>query len=177
MFMKKFATTALAVTMALSLAACTNETPVESSAPTETVETGRPSGPVGGVQVVNPFQDFATLEEAEALTGYELTLPEYAAEEVHYRAATDKSMLEIIFVTGEDELRIRKGPGEEDLSGIYETFETTQEVDLVGRTVTLSGEGEDVYHAMWLENGYSFFVRSTQPMTQAEMTALLGQIG
>ena len=61
----------------------------------------------------NPFTDFDTLAEAEAQTGFDITLPDAIGSSNNkiYRAMNDE-MLEVVYVNGEDETgRIRKARG------------------------------------------------------------------
>ena len=116
-----------------------------------------------------------TKEEAEELAGFSLTIPERLEQEGSteaYRAMKD-SMLEVLVSGEEDQIRIRKGAGEEDISGDYTVYEKEDTVEIGGRKVTVKGDETLVYLAVWQEGEYSYSVSSENGMALEDMTQLV----
>ena len=177
--MKKVFVMILAALMLLSAAACGNEAPAETTLPAETVqETGRPAGPVGGVQIANPFIPCESLEEAAKIAGFPMTVdaeqPEWAAEVIIH--GVQEGMIEVIyaetgdFAEGDNELRLRKASGERDISGVYGGDYTESEAVIGDHTVTLSSEGELTYMASWTQDGCSYFIRAAKGLSMEEIS-------
>ena len=78
------------------------------------------------VMIANPFTTHEALAEAEKAADITLTLPEdLSAFPAVYRAANNGTLqlIEVIFDCEGNEVRLRKSPGTEDNSGVYEEFE------------------------------------------------------
>ena len=180
--MKKLLCLALASVLALSLFACGNEeAPSEEAKPSEEVseEASNEEKPaMGGTQIANPFYTFETMEEAEEVIDFTITLPEVPewANEVLYRPTTDGTMFEVIYSDGEDEIRMRKSTRMDDISGIYDEFEIAEDVDVDGKMVTVKGDGEKMSLAMWKTEDFSYFVRVSAGASLEEMTELVKAI-
>ena len=147
----------------LSLAACGSST-----------DSGEPDI----IGMPNPFTDFDTLAEAEAQTGFDITLPDAigSSDKRIYRAMNDE-MLEVIYVNGEDETgRVRKARGSEDISGDYNDYAETETVSVGGIDVLLKGDAGLVKLAVWTNDGYAYSVSSEAGMTADEMTALVSTV-
>ena len=179
--MKKMICVTLTALMLLGLAACGAAQP-QGGEPEEPGRTGALGGTGGGdkVQISNPFVTCDTLEEAVEIAEIELTLPQQLPDWVKvtaYRAAVAKDLIEVVYASSEDytgnEIRIRKAPGDKDIGGVYDSTGTVQEVTVGERTVSMTCEGELAYIATWLENGYTYFVRVVDGMSQQEMSDLI----
>ena len=147
----------------LSLAACGNSTDSD-----EPDIIGMP----------NPFTDFDTLAEAEAQTGFDITLPDAigSSDKRIYRAMNDE-MLEVIYMNGEDETgRVRKARGSEDISGDYNEYAETETVSVGGVDVLLKGDAGLVKLAVWTNDGYAYSVSSEAGLTADEMTELVSAV-
>lgn len=126
----------------------------------------------------NPFTDFDTLAEAEAQTGFDITLPDAigSSDKRIYRAMNDE-MIEVIYMNGEDETgRIRKARGSEDISGDYNEYAETETVSVGGIDVLLKGDAGLVKLAIWTNDGYTYSVSSEAGLTADEMTALVSAV-
>ena len=162
--MKKLFAVIMMLLTILPLAACGNKT--DDS--TEPDIIGMP----------NPFTDFDTLAEAEAQTGFDITLPDAidSSDKRIYRAMNDE-MLEVIYVNGEDETgRVRKARGSEDISGDYNDYAETETMSVGGIDVLLKGDAGLVKLAVWTNDGYTYSVSSEAGMTADEMTALVSAV-
>lgn len=140
-------------------------------------EMGNPE--VGGVQIPNPFVDCETLEEAEELTGFGFVVPDTWGEcDTRSVRAIQKEMVEVIYKKGadsEEELRIRKALGSEDISGDYNVYAEEKTVEAGESSITIKGDGEQFMLAVWTKDGYTYSV-STTGLSEEAMADLAGQI-
>ena len=150
----------------------------DTSAP-QTEQNERPTGGVGGgtAQIANPFHTFDTLEEAIESAGVSMKVP----EEVDgnpvsaYRSMPGK-MLEIIYSSngGDEYIRIRKAPGEDDISGNY-SAEVYDEETLEMGEIKVETESKDgvLYNAIWTHRGCSYAISSTIGIDRTEFEKLV----
>jgi hypothetical protein len=155
--MKKLFLIVVCAVMAVLLAACGAQSLSGDSQPGEQEQAG---GNLGGVQIPNPFTDCETIEEAEDLAGFDIALPGSLPEGYSRSAirAVKDGMIEIIYTNGNDEIRIRKGMGSEDISGDYSEYGETGTEMVGGLKVTMKGSGGKVNAASWQSGGYAFSV-------------------
>ena len=118
--MKKITTLLVCAAMLCCFAACA-----------EKPEIPKIDDIVGGVQIPNPFTEVDTMDAAAEKTGFSLALPEL--ENVVIRVMNDE-MIEVI-AKGEDEIRVRKAKGEDDISGDYNEYADVQN----GEIATIKG--------------------------------------
>ncbi len=131
------------------------------------------------IGMANPFTDHDKLADAEAESGVSLTLPEaivgYKAKD--YRAAKDLKMTEVLyFDRTENELRIRKAEGNEDISGDYNDYAEISSHAIDGKAVTMKGHDGKIYLAVWEKDGYSYSVSSDEGFSLAMMSNLVREI-
>lgn len=130
------------------------------------------------VNMINPFTDSDSLEEAEKLAGFSIVIPEkiQGSSNRIYRSM-DQTLLEIIYEDREEiEIaRVRKGTGEADISGDYNEYALEQKVSVKGKQVLLKGENNRFQLAVWSDNGYSYSV-STNGLSLEKMKELVGGI-
>jgi len=149
-FVKKLPAVLLCVLAAASLAACGSR------------DAAAPSGSAALGQLANPFTDYKTLAEAEKASGISISAPVSIAGGFSgsaYRAmGTD--MIEVIYSDGteENEIRIRKAPGTDDISGDYNDYPETDTLSADGLTVTVRGSKGIVHVAVWTNGDDTFAI-------------------
>ncbi|WP_107631199.1 hypothetical protein [Agathobaculum massiliense] len=161
MKLKRFFSLALGAALALSTVAyASNDTPV--------ADNNKP----GAVQPPSNYVDCNTLEEAIEMTGIEISIPEVIKgyDDCAFRANKTDGMIEIIFQSDDDEIRFRKGLGDEDISGNYNDFSEKSDVNVDGSTVQMKGSDGKVNLATWSADGYSYSIDSTEAMDKTVMT-------
>lgn len=189
--MKKFIVCMLSLVLALSMAACGGKN-AEVPAPTTHDGNGsytsdgtmipgsdpRTWGPEDeneNVQIPNPWQECASLEDAGKLAGFSFMAPESVEGFTErYIAAIENDIAEVIFSNGDNDdtaLYFRKGVGSEDISGDYNAYDTVEEQTIGGKTVTCKGHDGLVYTAIWNEDGYAYAVMSNAGMNAEQLTA------
>ena len=67
----------------------------------------------------------------------------------------------------------RKAEGDGDISGDYTEYEQTGVVDAGGVDVTVKGDGDGIYLALWSADGYSYSLSLSSPLTESEWLALI----
>lgn len=172
--MKKTTLITCAILMAFSFTGCGATTPLPADTEISTSDT---------TQLPNPWYDYASLEEASEAAGYPITLPsaEGMDGETFYRVMepdSDNPILEIIYTNtdGEEELRIRKAPGSDDISGDYNLYTQTETVLEGSQNITFQGNNDAFCLATWSVDGYTYSVSSSDGLTRDALTGLITQI-
>lgn len=122
-------------------------------------------------QIPNPFVACNTLNQAEQLAGFSLTLPADIKSDGISVLSGD-----MIQVLCEDGLSIRKALGDEDISGDYTSYPQVATVTVEGHAVTLKGTGDQVTVAVWTADGYTYAVRSETGLSRDAALSLVSQV-
>ena len=129
--------------------------------------------------LANPWQECASMAQAESLAGFSLAISDSALPEGYGPEATciqaiEGSMLEVNY-NGEcgGSVCLRKAVGTDDVSGDYNSYDLTQTSCIAGQDVTLRGAENAWYLATWTSDGYSFAVVSTSALTTSQVEALV----
>ena len=129
------------------------------------------------VMVMNPFTTHETLAEAEKAANITLTLPENLTShgKIIYRAANIEALnlIEVIYTDESGEVRIRKGSGEEDISGVYTEYAVETEYCGDDLSFTLKGDGEKDYLAIWADDHFCYSIYAEQGMNSAALQDLV----
>ncbi len=111
------------------------------------------------IDMINPFIDCRTLEEAEEIAGFEFNVPDDLEPdlEAQYRALEGKLIEVIYFDRGEEIYRIRKGT-ESDVSGDYNDYSVSVCVDASTWAGELKGYKEGLTNcAVWTgDDGFGY---------------------
>lgn len=175
--MKKVLAAILSLSLAFSLAACANRTQ-DGAGNAENAQED-------SVQSANPFQDFATYEEAVAAAGYEFAaagsveIQDYP--NVLYRVMNGGELFEIVFTNDTDSLTARKAPGSGDVSGDYNEYaevNTAGEGEAGRPAVTLKGKDGKAFLAVWTdaELGCGYSLASREGMEQEAFMGIVNAI-
>ena len=159
--MKKLAVLLFCTLIVVSLAACAGKTSKEEPL----------------MQIPNPFVDYDTLEAAAKAAGFELKAPSSVkgfSEKLIQ--VCDGEMIQVIFLNGDDRLFIRKAEGSEDISGDYNEYSDSRTATVNGNSVTLRGDDGKVSTAIWTSGGYTYSVSFDTPVSEDEMTGIIGQV-
>ena len=122
-------------------------------------------------QIPNPFVECATLAEAQAQAGFSLTLPDSCTPE-HISVLSDQ-MIQVLCDGG---LTIRKGTGQEDISGDYTDYPQVDTVSNHGTEITLKGDGETVKVAVWTGEDYTYAIQSDSGLSRDAMVKLAAAV-
>ena len=126
----------------------------------------------------NPFIPCGSMDEAAGLAGFPMEVPEGTAlmEQYPVRDITSvkDSMIQVICFddAGKEGLRMRKAAGEEDISGVYGTYEE-KTLESGGRTLYLRLKEGLVRTICWTEDGFSFAVMTDEAALDEKAAAEL----
>ena len=137
-----------------------------------TVSIQAPSS--SSTSLANPFTEYDTLAQAEEAAGFSLQMPDRVPnwmDSMRFRVADD-TMIEVLIQGGDQELCIRKAPGDSDISGDFTIYAWTQTVDADGITLELRGNGDYARVAIWTRDGYTFSITTNADLTPEAMTAM-----
>jgi len=115
-------------------------------------------------QIPNPFIDCATIEEAQKLAGFNMTVPNAMPEGYSRNAirTVKNEEIEIIYLNGDSEIRIRKAIGSaigiEVISGDYTAYKEERKIEIGGVEVTMKGDNGKVNVSTWSEGEYVFSI-------------------
>ncbi len=113
------------------------------------------------MRLPNPFIEVGSLEEAEELAGFSLKTAEkvgdYGRQSI---SVVEEEMIQVLYQNdaGEEGLRVRKGLGEGDLSGDYDSYTLDEEVEQDGVKIRLRGDGPRIFAASWTKGAYSYAI-------------------
>ncbi len=130
------------------------------------------------VALADPWTEYDSLKQAEEAVGFSISVPDEMSVygEESYNVFAGLKEIEIQY--GEGEAFVRKAEDDGDISGDYEKYAVTKEVDVNGNKVTIKGVSENSINlATWLNGKYSYAVYIDEGVTEREMTSLVSEVG
>lgn len=160
--MKKIMIIFLSTAIVLSFTAC-KKAPNAQESTTQENDKAVISENIG---MPSPLIDCNTMEEAEKLAGFTMSLPKNLPEgySIKLIQAIKDKLIQVFYENGDDELLIRKAVGKEDISGDYNNYPENQSITVNGVTVETKGSNGKVNVATWTDGDYSYSI-SFQPET------------
>ena len=133
----------------------------------------QPREPEGGnVQIPNPWVDCATLSEAAELAGFDVAVPGHIEGYPNQMIqAMVKTMIQVMYFDGDpaaessSAVTVRKGTGEEDISGDYNEYPESKTAQIHGMDVLLKGENGLIHCATWTRDGYSYAINADKGLS------------
>ena len=146
-----------------------------------TSETDPPSS--GTVGIANPWTEHDTLDLAEKVVGFTLSVPEEIAgyDAPIYRTLSGE-LLEILYPAENGEIRIRKQAAIDtvgsDISGDYREYSEYSAIECGGEnaSVTVSGNDGAASKAIWTVDGYAYSVTADPGMDILAIADLIAQV-
>lgn len=176
---KKIFALALCALMTLSLAACgkSGRNTDASNGGTTASDTDK-SASGESAQIPNPFIDCDTVEDAEKVAGFDITVPEDIPEgyELDYISAIENNLIQINYKDKDGcEILLRKGAGSDDISGDYNEYAENNTVSVGDLSVIMRGNSGTVSVATWTSGDYTYAVDMTGAGLSADaVSALVG---
>ena len=132
-------------------------------------------------QIPNPFTECDTLEDAEALAGFSISVPAsidgYTQEAI---TAIPDEMIHVSYENGDEEMYFRKGTLTDDLSGNYNVYAYEDTISLDGLNITVKGDADQQLHvAFWSDEEHSYAIGSSAALdadTMAEYIRTLAEL-
>ena len=131
--------------------------------------------------VSNPFAEAIECKSANELSqraGFTVKDVEYIPFEIEstsYRWCGDE-LAEIEYVGSDNTLLYRKSVGTDDISGDYTDYEQSINENVNGRNVTIKGDKDSCFLAVWQCNGYSFSINVSQGVDYDSMLKMIESI-
>lgn len=125
---------------------------------------------------VNPYAVCGSLEEAEKAAGFTMHVPEnFEGSSSRTYALIDGKMIDVTYLDAEGGriMSIRKGTGEEDISGDYNEYSMETVMDVDGTGVTVKGEEDLIFLAVWQKEGYSYAVSFSEGAAENKVTEVI----
>ena len=126
-----------------------------------------------------PPTETADIEELRRLAGYAFKMPTYVTEGYKIDSTTLilGELIQISYRSAEDEeinYRTEKGSG--DISGDYNVYDTSEELQVGGNTVTVKGIGGKYYLAIWEDGESAYSLGMSEGADKAEMLKIIGSV-
>lgn len=128
-----------------------------------------------GAYGIEDVTDLAALSERVGFDMPELTDLPFEVSSVTYTAYWQE-LAEITYQGENQTLCLRKSAGEEDNSGIYEEFETEENVEIEDVNVTLKGNNDACTVACWTQGGYAYSISVSESLSKEVIESLCTQI-
>ena len=171
--MKKMLAILLSALMILSLAACSQNEPDNR----KDSEEGTTLTEAGNVQIGNPWVDCATLDEAAKIAEFDIAIPgKFEGYSNKVYQAIERTMIQVFYYDGDPEaesssrITVRKGTGNDDISGDYNEYSETETVQIHGIDVLVKEEKGLIYCATWTKDGYSFAIVADKGLTKEALS-------
>ena len=132
------------------------------------------------VAEADPWQEVDSLEEAEEIVGFELSVPDMSeyGDESAYRVCIALTEIEIQYGSLDSKgAYIRKAEDDGDISGDYEEYAYEEDVTVGENTVTYKGASEDEINlAVWNAGDYAYCVSVSDGISSDGMNELVSGV-
>ena len=128
--------------------------------------------------IASPFIDCNSIDEAAAITGFGMTVPDSVnGNEIDHISTISRDTIQVIYGAGHDNSTyIRKAEGSDDISGDYNTYRQKKQITVNGASVTLKGNNGKINVATWSSNGYSYSINVGKGFDESYITDLISMI-
>lgn len=128
----------------------------------------------GNDNMVNPWVEVKTLEEAKEKTGFDLVVPDVIdGKTISLIQAKDNEMIEVRYG---DDIIIRKSKGSDDNSGDFNRYDTTKQETVGSYELTVKGNGDAYNNIIWTSNDYSYSITSSNGLSLDMISEVVNSI-
>lgn len=126
----------------------------------------------------NPFIECETIEDAEKNAGFEITLPKSIPEGFNEEViqAIKGSLIDVIYKSTDNELRIRKCLGIEDCSGNYFDYTQMVKVKINDEDAIIKCKNDKAYVAVWDDGTYSYSISVNDESSGLDISTMSGLV-
>ena len=162
--MKKLLSLFLSTVLAINVVGCAKVPQKSESEPTQEQ-----------VQIPNPIVTYETIDEAQEALDFEPVLPEKINEDykISHICVIDKKLFQVTFKNGTDEVLYRMSKGSEDISGDYNEYELTRDIDVDGIKAVFKGNADKVYVMTWSNDDFSYSISFTAGISEENAKELI----
>ena len=164
----------------------TNNESSQASDSEAVLDNGSAASDEKGVGMPNPWIEYDSLADAEKASGINVSVPEEIAGGTSYAYrvldTAEHGFIEVIFADkadGDETARVRKAgdTAEADISGDYNTYSYTSELDADGVKISISGDADDeIKLAVWQNDGSSYSVSFENGVSGDEIAGIVKNI-
>lgn len=128
-------------------------------------------------QIPDPWTNCNSLDEAIKISGINISVPDSidGYPTIIYRAMKD-STVEIIYRNGNEEIRVRKAAGSDDISGDYNNYSQTKIISSGDISVTEKGNNDKISLATWTNGNYTYSITFDPAVTSDYVQNTAAQI-
>lgn len=128
--------------------------------------------------IASPFIDCNSIDEAAAITGFGMTVPDSVnGNDIDHISTISREIIQVIYGADYDNSTyIRKAEGSDDISGDYNTYHQKKQITVNGASVTLKGNNGKINLATWSSNGYSYSISAVKGFDESYITDLISMI-
>lgn len=120
---------------------------------------------------------YNSAEELSEAIGFEIkdlkSIPFAIASIEYYAIDDDLAEIDYRSMGNECSLTWRKSNGTEDNSGDYNVYDTNESTEIADCDVTLRGEGDRYYLAVWTDGAYAYSISLSDGCTYDELTQVI----
>lgn len=159
----------------LSLAACLALVLLGTAVVPQIFDGGTKEPPQEQTTVANGMEEVDSVRALSEKVGFEvrdLTGLLFTPDRVIYTSLWGETA-QITYEGENQTVTYRKAPGEEDISGDYNVYDTVTEKTAGKTSVTLKGDGDGYVLALWTADGYSYALSLENPVTEEELLEIL----
>lgn len=130
-------------------------------------------------QIPNPWTEYKSVDEAKKTVNFEAPVPTKVTDgyKLDYISTLDGELLQIVYRNAEDkQISYRAAKGSEDISGDYNVYDTSEELQVGGNTVTVKGIGGKYYLAIWEDGESAYSLSMSAGADKAEMLKIIGSV-
>lgn len=127
------------------------------------------------VQIPNPIVTYETIDDAKEVLDFEPVLPKKIEEEyeISHICVVDNKLFQVTFINGTDEILYRMAKGSEDISGDYNEYEVTKDIDIDGIKAVFKGNDDKVYVMTWSDDEFSYSMSFTSGISEETAKELI----
>ncbi|WP_315074655.1 stalk domain-containing protein [uncultured Clostridium sp.] len=125
--------------------------------------------------LINPVVNYDTIEEAQKILKYKITVPKelLGKYNIKYINTISRDLFQICYVSNQGDILFRMGQGTEDISGDYNNYKTNNTININGSNVKLKGDDNLVKVAVWSANNMSYSISVNSGMTQDDIIKIV----
>ena len=123
-------------------------------------------------------QEYTSVEELSATVGFDVpqikSIPFEVQETLYLSQGKDSA--EIDYTNETESISFRKSVGIEDNSGVYYDYSVEKQVQLSGMNITLKGDQDIIYLAIWNDATYAYSIYSDIGLSEDVMIQLVTEV-
>lgn len=127
------------------------------------------------VQLPSPLKEMSTVEEAEAVLGFDAKMPtvlpqNYDLKSIHVISDT---VMQLIYKDADAQMVMRVAKGNADISGDYTLYEDEKEIEVNGNKITVKGNNNEINHMTWYDGEKTYSISAQEGLTMADTEQLI----